>query len=88
MRIKWYYFRKKVFRPSYEVFAKHQKTLNVGKIRKYDEEKVLFRERIVFLFIEAFFYKNEKVQNMPEVVLLISKPNGQPFAFFANSCYA
>ena len=41
-----------LFRPHYEVFSgKNQKTLNVGKIRKYDEEKVFFFRGInVFIF--------------------------------------
>ena len=30
-------------------------------------KKMLFREKNVFLFLEAFFYKNEKAQNMLEV---------------------
>ena len=47
--------------------AKNQKNLKVRKIRKCDEAKVLFREKIAFLFLEAFFYNNEKAQNMPEV---------------------
>ena len=48
-----------LFRPHYEVFlAKKQKTSNIGKIRKYDEEKVLFfRGKNVFIFLSCIFIK-------------------------------
>ena len=39
------------FRPNHEVFsAKSQKNLSVGKIREYDEERVLFSRENVFIF--------------------------------------
>ena len=47
--------------------AKSRKALNVRKNEKFDEEKVLFPEKIVFSFLEDFSNKNEKAQNMPEV---------------------
>ena len=35
-----------LFRPNYEVFwQKNQKIVNVGKIRKYDEETVFFSRK-------------------------------------------
>ena len=39
-----------LFSPRYEVYLakKKQKTLNVGKIRKYDEEKVFFFKEKTF----------------------------------------
>ena len=40
--------------------------MNVGKFEKYDEEKVLCQKKC-FHFLEAFFYKKEKAQNMPEL---------------------
>ena len=40
--------------------------MNVRKFRNYDEEKVLLREKMVFLF-QILSYKNRKAQNMPEV---------------------
>ena len=43
--------------------------MNVGKVRKYDDEKVLFREKNVFLFLflEAFFLQKWEGQKVPEV---------------------
>ena len=63
------------FRPSYEVFlAKNRKTLNVGKIRKYDEKRLSFREKNVFIFLKAFFTKMEGA-NMPVVAgRLVTNP--------------
>ena len=57
-------FLKNVFHIDYAVFLakKNQRTLNVGKIRHYDEERVFFRKKNVFTF-----YKNGKAQNMPVV---------------------
>ena len=37
---------------------KKQKTLNVGKIRKYDEEKVFFLEEKTFSSFEIAFLPN------------------------------
>ena len=37
--------------------AKSQKTLKVGKIRKYDEERVFFRKKSFHLFKSLFFTK-------------------------------
>ena len=45
---------------------KSQKTLNVGKIRKFVEQGVLFRKNRFHLF-KSFLYKNGKAQNMPVV---------------------
>ena len=45
-------FLKHVFHPIYEVFwQKNGETWKVGKIRKYDDEKLLFRGKI-FQFFE------------------------------------
>ena len=44
--------------------AKYQKTLNVGKIRKYDEERAFFSRKKRFHLSKAFFYQNWKAQNM------------------------
>ena len=45
--------------------AKNQKTLNVGKIRKYDEERAFFfAKKKRFHLSKAFFYQNWKAQNM------------------------
>ena len=38
-------------------WQKNQKILNVGKIRKYDEERMFFRETNVFNFSKGFFTK-------------------------------
>ena len=43
------------------------KTLNVGKIRKYDEEIVLFREKMFSSSWKPILNKNVKAQNMPKV---------------------
>ena len=52
-------------RPNYEVFlAQSQKTLNVGKISKYDEKRVFFQEKKCFHFFDSLLYKNGKAQNM------------------------
>ena len=63
---------KRLFPHNYEVFLakKNQKTLNVLKIRKYDEERVSF-EKNVFIFLKAFFRKNGKKQNKPMVAGLL-----------------
>ena len=53
-----------LFRPNYQVFLAKKK-LNVGKIRKYDEERVFLREKNFFIFLKAFFTK--MAQNMPVV---------------------
>ena len=45
MRIEWF-VQMCVFRFNYDVFCqKNQKILNVGKIRKYDKERVFFEKR-------------------------------------------
>ena len=46
---------------------KNQETLNVGKIRNCDEERVLFREKNCFHLFKSLLYKNGKAQNMPVV---------------------
>ena len=57
-------FLKHVFRPIYDFFwQKNQGTWNVGKIRNYDEERLLFRERKFSVFT-SLLYKNERAQNM------------------------
>ena len=57
MRIKWFYFSK-MSSALFMFFDKNnQETLNVGKIRNYDEERVLFRDKNVFIFLKAFFTK-------------------------------
>ena len=45
---------------------KNQETLNFGKIRNYDEERVLFRKKKRYFF-KSLLYKNGKAQNMPVV---------------------
>ena len=47
------------------LLAKSQKALNVGKTRKYDEERVFFQEKKRFHLFKSLLYKNEKAQNMP-----------------------
>ena len=44
---------------------KNQKTSKVGKIRKYDEKRALFREKKPFHLIKSLLYKNGKAQKMP-----------------------
>ena len=66
-RIKWFYFSKlsaSVFMRFF--WQKNQESLNVGKIRNYDE-RVLFREKKRFHLFKRLLYKNEKAQNMPVV---------------------
>ena len=46
---------------------KKQKTLNVGKIRKYDEEKVLFSRKKRFQLSKLHLYQIGKAQNMPVI---------------------
>ena len=46
---------------------KNQKTLKVGKIRNYYEERVLFREEKRFRLFKSLLYKNGKTQTMPAV---------------------
>ena len=46
---------------------KKQNTLNVGKIRKYDEEKVFFSREKRFQLSKLHFYQIRKDQNMPVV---------------------
>ena len=54
-------FLKNVFNPDYEFFwQKNQEPLNFGKIRNYDEERVLFREKNVFFSSKAFLTKMGK----------------------------
>ena len=38
-------------------FGKDQKTLNVGKFRNYDEERVFFSRKKLYLFLKAIFTK-------------------------------
>ena len=52
-------FSKCLFRANYEAFlAKNQKLSNVAKIKKWDEERVFFREKNVLIFLEAFLTKS------------------------------
>ena len=54
-----------LFRPNYEVFwQENQKNLNVRKIRKYDEERVIFRGKRYHL-LKVHLYQIGKAQNMP-----------------------
>ena len=63
MRIKWFFFLKNIFHPKYEAFlAESQKTLNVGKIRNYDEERVFFREEKGFIFLKAVSTKTRRAK--------------------------
>ena len=39
--------------------AQNQKALNVGKVRNYDEERVFFREKNVFIFLKPSLQKWE-----------------------------
>ena len=60
--------KKCLLRPNYEVFwQKNQETFQIGKIRKYDEEGVFFREKKRFHLFKSFLYKNGKTQNIPVV---------------------
>ena len=47
------------------LWQKNQKTLNVGKSRKQDEDKKSRNNR--FPYFNSLFYKKEKAQNTPEV---------------------
>ena len=71
MRIKWYYFRKCLFCPNYEIFlAKNQKIFSVGKIERLENmmKKECFSEKKKhFHLLKSLFYKNGKAQNMPVV---------------------
>ena len=67
MRIQWFYFSNMSSALFVKFFRqKSQETLNVGKIRNYDEERQLFREK-KFSFFKNFLYKNGKAQNMPVI---------------------
>ena len=46
---------------------KKQKSSIVGKMKKYDAEKVLFREKMISSLQKPFFCKNEMAQKMPDV---------------------
>ena len=46
---------------------KNQKTLNLGKLRNYDEEECFFTRKKRFHLFESLLYKNGKAQNMPVV---------------------
>ena len=47
------FFLKCLFCPTYEVFStKNQKIFKIGKIGKYDEEEVFFREKKTFSFFQ------------------------------------
>ena len=49
MRIKWYYFIKMFFHLICEVFlAENQKYFNVGKVRKYDEDTIIWKKNVSF----------------------------------------
>ena len=53
-------FLKNVFSALLVRFSgQNQKTLNVAKIRNYDEERVFFREKNVFIFLQASLQKWE-----------------------------
>ena len=58
-------FPKHAFRPTHEVFLAKNQTLNVGKIRNYDEE--CFFEKKRFDLVKSLRYQNRKAQNMPVV---------------------
>ena len=45
MRIKWYISEKCLFLRNEVFLAKNKKILNIGKIRKYDEERRFFEEK-------------------------------------------
>ena len=47
--------------------AKNQKILNVGKIRNYDEETVIFREKQRYHLLKSLDYKIGKAENIPAV---------------------
>ena len=51
----------------------NQETWNVGKIRNYDEERLLFREKC-FHFYKSRLYKNGKAQNMPVLAGRLVQP--------------
>ena len=56
--------QKCLFRSKYEVFwQRFQKTFNVGKVRKYDEEGMFFRQEKRFHLFKSLLYKNRKAQN-------------------------
>ena len=68
MRIKWFFFLKIISAIFIRFFEKrNQKTLNVRKIRNYDEEKVFFENKERFHLFKSFHFKNGYAQHMPVV---------------------
>ena len=48
------------FQPHYDVYlVKKQKTLNVGKITEYDEQKIFFPRK------KRFIFQNFKIESLP-----------------------
>ena len=66
MRMKWFYFLKMSSALILTFFGKNQKTLNVRKFRIYDEGRVFFEKKNVFIFLKALFTKMG-TQNIPVV---------------------
>ena len=59
---------KSLFCPSYEVFGKKSKKIQVGKTRMYDEEvEVFFGQKKRFHLFKSLLYQNMNAQNMPVV---------------------
>ena len=67
---------------------KNQKIFDVGKFRKYDEEKSFFFEEKTFSSsLNLLFYQIGKAQNMPVVVGCVGgiTVNGRPILNFVIS---
>ena len=66
LRIKWFYFLKMSSFLIMRFFCKNSKNFNVGKLRKYDEERVFFGKKS-FHHFESHVRKNGEAQNMSGV---------------------
>ena len=70
MRTKWFYLLKVSAALNMRSLSKNPKTLNVGKIRTNDEERVFFRE------------KNTKKRKKPQKLKMPENPNFERFEKF------
>ena len=64
MHIKWFYFLKLSSTLFIRFFGKIHKTLNVGKIGNYNEERVFFSRKKRFHLFKSLLHKNGKAQNI------------------------
>ena len=81
MRIFLKIFLKNVFfSPLYEVYLAKKPTLNIQKIRKYDEEAVLFPRKKRSHLLKMHLYQTGKKKNMPVVA-------GRPLLICLKFCF-